>query len=224
MKPEDQEKLTRWIDGELEPAALEDLLARHPELRAEKKAAKEIGDSLRSEMESGERIPFPDFFNHQIQRAIEQERHPALRASAYEGMPSESFFSLFKLTRNLAAAALLVLLGVFIGSAIIDRGPDGTEIVTAYTPDPSVVAEVHYSADADATILLLEGLAAIPDDHDITKHHTASYRPGRGGLVTTLYSTNPGAPALVLVKGPGGSPTIYEVSGTPGTTAATATF
>ena len=211
MKPEDEEKITRWMDGELTDADVEDLLAAHPELNREKTAAQEMGDLLRRELEDGEDIPFPDFFNRQIQRHIEEEQELEERKKAYEGMPEESFFSWFTFSRNIAAAALLVLLGVFIGKAFFDSRTGASQIVNTYTPDPAVTATMYDSKPANATVLVLEGLSAIPSETPITGHQTASYMPDSGGLVPTLYSVNGTGPALVLVKDEQEIPTIYEV-------------
>ena len=212
MNPKDEERITRWIDGELDESEVEDLLAAHPELREAREAALETGRLLRKELETGDRIPFPDFFNRQVQRHIEDEQALEERKKAYAEIPEANFFSWFNFSRNLAGAALLVLIGVFIGKAFFDSRRLGSEIVYTYAPDPSVTATMDYNADANATVLLLDGLSAIPAAREITGHRTAGYIPRSGGLVPTLYSADNPRTAFVLVKDHRDVPTVREVA------------
>jgi hypothetical protein len=215
MNPKDEERITRWIDGELDESEIEDLLAAHPDLREAKEAALETGRLLRKELETGDRIPFPDFFNRQVQRHIEDEQALEERKKAYEEIPEADFFSWFTFTRNLAGAALLVLVGVFIGQAFQDSRSGGTEIVYTYVPDPAVTATMDYSADANATVLLLDGLSPIPAAREITGHRTAGYMPNPGGLLPTLYSADDSKTAFVLVKDHNDIPSVREVQVSP---------
>lgn len=200
MSPGDEERITRWIDGELDDAQIADFLASHPELRAERAAAHGVRDLLRRELESGGKMPFPDFFNRQIQRHIEEEAELEARRKAYTQIPQAGFFSWFTFTRNIAGAALLVLIGVFIGKAFFDSRAAGSQVVNTYAPDPSVAATLFYSKPANATVLVLDGLSAFPAAREITGHSTAGYTPRSGGLVPTLYSEDDAATAYVLVK------------------------
>ena len=70
---------------------------------------------------------------------------------------------------------------------------------------------MYDSKPANATVLVLEGLAAIPSDVPITGVQTASYTPHSGGAIPTLYSATGTGPALVLVKDERDVPTLYEV-------------
>ena len=212
MNPNDEEKITRWIDGELDESEVADLLEAHPELREAKEAALETGRLLRNELESGDKIPFPDFFNRQVLRHIEDEQALAERKKAYEDVPEATFFSWFSFTRNFAGAALLILIGVFIGKAFHDSQGGGSEIVYTYAPDPSVTATMAYNEDANATVLLLNGLNAIPSAREITGHQTAGYTPKPGGSVPTLFSANSDSrTAFVLIKDHRDIPIIREV-------------
>lgn len=211
MKPDDEQRITRWIDGELDDADVENLLAEYPELRQEKAAAREMRDLLRSELETGDKIPFPDFFNRQIQKHIEEEQELEARKKAYQAIPEKDFFSWFVFSRNMAAAALLVLLGVFIGKAFFDSRAGGSQIVDTYTPDPSVQAVQYFNSDANATVLELKGLEAIPADSPITGHRTANYVPDSNYGITTLFSSSSSEPSYLIVTDGNEVPTIYEV-------------
>jgi negative regulator of sigma E activity len=210
MNSSDEEKLTQWIDGEIDDAEVEELLAANPELRAEKEAARSLGKLLKGELKGGEEIPFPEFFNRQVHRFIEEERKIEEQQAAYADATEKTLFPWFHFWRNAAAAALLVLLGVFIGVAFFDSRETGSRIVSTYTPDPGVAAKLFYHDDAKATVLLLDGLQAIPASHEITGHQTANYRPGPGNYFSALFSTA-NEPALVLVKDGADIPHIYEV-------------
>ncbi len=211
MNPSDEEKLTRWIDGDLPDAEAEELLGRYPELRGEKEAAQKLAGLLKSELGKEQDIPFPDFFNHQIQRFIEEEKQSGAPHAAYGEATEKSLFPWFTFWRNLAAGAFLLLLGFFIGTAFLDTdGQEGSTVLSAYTPNPAVASKLFYSDAARATVLLLDGLQAIPASHTITGHDTANYRPGTSGMVPALYSVGKET-AYVLVKDEAQIPTVYEV-------------
>ena len=73
MKSEEEEKITQWIDGELDDDQVRDLLDAHPELNDLKSSTNKAGNLLRQELPLEEKLPYPDFFNHRIQQRLSEE-------------------------------------------------------------------------------------------------------------------------------------------------------
>ena len=210
MKASEEELITRWIDGELEDADVRELLEKYPELRKEKARADEMREMLQKELETGEKIPYPDFFNHQIRRRIEEEKTAVSTSKDYEEMSEKQLFPWFTLSRNVAALALLVLVGIFIAVAYFDVRDHGTKIVSTYTPSPGVEATAFYSDQANASVLMLDGLKELPASYEIKGQQAMSYDPSADGSSITLYSKNR-HPVLVLIMDRFQVPSIYEI-------------
>lgn len=175
----DEELITRWIDGELDPAEmaeLRELLEREPGLaeRAKVEAA-ELGETLRRELPSSLEPPYPDFFNSQIGKRIREGAAPPAAASP-AGEPF-SVWSWLKSPFTLGAAAAACLAFVFArggGGA----GDSPLPPITAYAPDPMVtVAKAEFDEDAGATVILLTGLPRIPDSVEVTGRTIATHVP-----------------------------------------------
>lgn len=194
LNPSDEERITRWIDGELEDAEVEDLLAANPELRGAKAKAGELGNLLRKELDNGEKIPYPDFFNHQLMKHIEDEDQAAAAAGAgpeaYRDLPSGAFFPFLRLSRKLAAYGFLLVLAGFIAWVVFSPGATGSQIVSTYTPNPDIEAKTFYSDEAEATVLLLEGLTEIPAQQEIRGVQLVAYTPSRKTAAVTLSSAD----------------------------------
>lgn len=216
MKTEEEEKLTRWIDGELEDDQVRDLLETHPELIELKKSATESSQLLRQELPLEETIPYPDFFNHRIQQRLQENEKTAAEPTV-TSLKEESqflpFFTRSRLFAGLAFAALAV--GLIVHSIL---GPDPiessvhTEIVDTYTPNPNVIASSHYDSDAQATIILLEGLEEIPADIKVSGIFPRSYQPDAALATTTLRSKDNNKVLVILENDHYGRPNIRTAS------------
>lgn len=172
MNP-DETKLALWLDDELqgeEFAAFEAWAgsqAQQIAARAEVRRWRElIGTALAAEQEP----PYPDFFNRRVVRAIrESTPEPAV--------VSKRRFSWQTLRLPLAACAGMVLafwLGVKTqsGPPEVDVAGVPREIAVepfVYTPESGVEAERFGSLDAAATVIVLSGVAAIPDATDFSE-------------------------------------------------------
>ena len=60
LNDEDEQRITRWIDGELSDNDVADLLSAHPELADEKKNASALGDLLRQELQPDREADVPE--------------------------------------------------------------------------------------------------------------------------------------------------------------------
>lgn len=172
--PDHTERITRWLDGAMsddEKAAFQEEMQADPALRTEVSAMAELGAGIRAHASLEKPVPNADFFNSQIRERIssllriDEQRKSSSRAAA-------SWFAWLRTPWALAGAAAVLALGWFI--ALSEDRPQ-TQVVSLYVPNPAVKASVNYNAAADATVLTLDGLSALPDDKPISGlqvHHT----------------------------------------------------
>ena len=179
-----QQRLTRWIDGELDGDELrefEQALADDPQLAAAKAEAESLRQLLQSEMPDRD-IPNPEFFNSQIQRRIADESADTTRSPPPAS--NSGILSWFLSPFTLASAATVIALGLFALSQLPGGKPstDHTSVASTYTPDKAIDARDFYSAAADATVIVLDGLSALPDSTEIKGQNIVSAGPGLDGL------------------------------------------
>lgn len=211
LNEEDEQRITRWIDGELSDSDVADLLSAHPELADEKNNASALGDLLRQELQPDREadVPHADFFSHRLrQRILEDEAETARAGGDSVSLREEAqILPLFTRMRYAAGIAFLVMLvsiisyGLFSSSSAI-----GSEVVSTYTPDPSVAATTRYSAAADATIIQLEGIPEVPVDQSIAGVSPGSYQPCGDFGRTILTDHDNGHPLLALAIDGNGRP------------------
>lgn len=200
MKPTDNEELlARWLDGELnevERAAFEARLAADPSLRAEAEAMKEISTALHQGFQRQVEVPHADFFNSQIQQRIDELRRDEARAKPEtEALPAGLFgwFAKKWLVAGAAAACLLL--------AVMQLGQSGnaTVVLSTYAPNGGVLTNTFHSDAADATVLMLDGLAALPADRKLVGYQVHRSETDQAVAMTTLFD-NAGSVLLVLAK------------------------
>ncbi len=179
-----QELLTRWIDGELDGQELRDFeaaAAADPQLAEAKAEAENLRRLLRADMPEGREIPNPDFFNRQIQHRIDVDAAPSSTPVPAAAAPvGGGILSWFLSPFTLASAAAVVLLGLFTLSQINNEGgvTTHTSVASTYTPDKDIAASHFYSDEADATVIMLDGLAALPDSTELRGQNIVSTAPG----------------------------------------------
>jgi hypothetical protein len=117
---------------------------------------------------SDEEPPYPDFFNHRIQKAI-HELQPA------PVMAARQRFSIRTWLMPLAACAGMVLAFLLGTKQASQPEIDVTGAPRAipvepiiYTPEKGVEAEWFSSSAAMATVIVLNGVQAIPDSTDFS--------------------------------------------------------
>jgi negative regulator of sigma E activity len=215
FSPDDEARITRWIDGELDDDAVADLLSAHPELAAEKSRAHQLGDLLHSELapEREKDVPYADFFSHRVrQRILEDDEEENVPASTSATLKDEAtYLPLFTRLRYAAGMAFVVMLVGIVGYALFTPSSGsafGSEVVSTYTPDPNVTATTRYDSEAGATIIDLEGLAEIPVDHSIAGVFPGSYQPCGDFGRTILTDPANGQPLLALAIDSSGRPEI----------------
>jgi anti-sigma factor RsiW len=200
MKPTDNEELlARWLDGELnetERTAFEAQLEHDPSLRAEAEAMKQVSAALHQGFQRQVEVPHADFFNSQIQQRIDELRREESQASPAREAASEGLFGWFakKWIIAGAAAACLVVAAMQIGQT-----GNATVVLSTYAPNNSVHANTYHSDDADATVLMLDGLAAVPADRKLVGFQVHHSETDQEVAMTTLFD-DAGSVLLVLAK------------------------
>lgn len=196
MKTTDEHLLGRWLDGELDPAEqvrFEAMMAADPLLREEAESLRKLGDSLRAHVTMERPVPNADFFNSQIQQRIAEAQRAEERVQAAD-VPATSWLSWLRMPWAIGAAALLTL-----GVWMLQGDKPQTQILSLYAPKAGVQATSFHSDEANATVLMLDGLDSIPADKDIvgiTVHHSES---DPEVATTTLFGEN-GEVLLVMTK------------------------
>lgn len=169
----DETKLALWLDDELqgeEFAAFEAWAGSQPKQIAARAEVRRWRELIAAALPAAEEPPYPDFFNRRVARAIcAPIPEPAVVAKRR--------FSWQTLRLPLAACAGMVLafwLGVKTQSRPSEVGIAGVPSAIpveplVYTPQSGVEAERFGSLDAAATVIVLNGVAAIPDATDFSE-------------------------------------------------------
>lgn len=171
----DDTRLALWLEDELhgeELAAFEQWVAGRPELLEERAKARNWHEMMAATLPAAVEPPYPDFFNSRVAQGIrELQTMPAAAAKTPQSFSWRSWFM------PLTACAGMVL-AFWLGGK---KQPGAIEIdVTGapraipvdpipYVPEIGVEAEWFVSADASATVIVLSGVSAIPDDTDFSE-------------------------------------------------------
>jgi anti-sigma factor RsiW len=185
----DEQELARWIDGEMtavETTAFEARLSNEPALRGEADMLRSLHDALKQGFPVIESMPNGDFFNHQIMEQLRQETAP--RAAA-ETAPSilSIVFSWFNSPLRLAIPALLAVAALQVTWM---QPKAETVVLSTYAPMTGVQASTYHSPEADATVLILDGLTAIPDDKPMVGYRIERSETDHAVATTTMYSAS----------------------------------
>lgn len=181
----DETTLALWLDDELqgaELAAAEAWLTNDPEMIAAREETRRWRAMMAEAIPSDEEPPYPEFFNGRIARAI---REPAPESATTRRVSWNAALLPLAACAGMAFTFLLGMRASGPGAA----GPDLVEIDVSgapraipvnpiiYTPEDGVSAEWFASSEASATIIVLDGVSAIPDSMDFSA--TASIQPWR---------------------------------------------
>lgn len=167
----DETTLALWLDDELtgaELAAVEEWALNQPEQIAARDEVRRWRATMAAAIPAAEEPPYPEFFNSRIMREIREGTPKPL-------IVAERSFSWRSWVMPLAACAGMVLafaIGRKSGSAPdydVANAPRAIPVEpVVYTPESGVNAEWFASTKASATVIVLKGLAAIPDTLDLS--------------------------------------------------------
>lgn len=171
----DDAKLALWLDDELhgeELAEVEAWAGRNPEHLAAREEVRRWRAMIAASVPASEEPPYAELFNGRIANAIREPSPESVIA-----MPARGF-RLRSILMPLAACAGMVI-AFWLGGKTQSHVPeiDVTGAPKAipvepivYTPEGGVEAEWFASDDASATVIVLNGVDAIPDATDFSKN------------------------------------------------------
>jgi hypothetical protein len=173
----DEELLALWVDDALDgpPAAeIEAWAAARPEWLERREVARRLTPVLRSGLATAD-LPYPEFFNARIAREIAREAGGAVSPMAVR---PGSLWRWFLPATAVAGMVLCFWAGTKMVGAPADAAPGPVAAAPApylYTPEKGVKAAYFASEPADAMVIVLDGVAAIPDSFEVPE--TAAVRP-----------------------------------------------
>jgi anti-sigma factor RsiW len=175
MSP-DETKLALWLDDELEAAelaAFEKRVSDQPAHLAAREEVRKLRRLISAAVPASEEPPYPEFFNQRVASAI--RRQVTVPADMPAGRLRQSSRAWFMPLAACAGMALAFWLGTTRG----DRAVAEIDVTGApkaipvepilYTPEKGVHAEWFASQDASATVIVLNGVEAIPDSTDFSE-------------------------------------------------------
>ena len=210
MKPPSEDHdLIRWLDGEMtdsEIAAFEARLKDDPLLSKEADELRALSTGIREHLPSEMKVPHADFFNSQIQVRIAQMD---LDESRRKGSGNQSLtVTLLTWLRHpwfaTAGAVALAILG-FVLMRPETQSSGHSLILSSYTPGLGVEASTYHNIEADATVLMLDGLEDVPADRKISGLSVHSSDNQSKVATTTLFDAT-GSPLLVISRDAVGHP------------------
>ena len=172
----DEIKMAMWLDDELygeELAAFEAAAKNQPEMTAAREEVRRWRALMVAAVPAAVDPPYPDFFNARVERAI---RVPVAVEPA--AMPKRQWWFFRQSVLVPMAACAGMAFTFWLGTQTNRRtnmGGNGASSRTVvvepavYTPDDGVEAKRFASSPASATVIVLSGVDAIPDDTDFSK-------------------------------------------------------
>lgn len=167
----DETTLALWLDDELtgaEQAAVEAWAMEHPEQLAAREEIRRWRATISAVIPASEEPPYPDFFNSKVLQAIrEQTPKPAVPVN------KPVFWKTWLMPMAACAGmALTFWVGTKTHSTPeydVAGAPKAIPVEPViYTPENGVNAELFASKEASATVVVLNGVTAIPDATDFS--------------------------------------------------------
>ncbi|MEM9081140.1 MAG: hypothetical protein AAGC74_10660 [Verrucomicrobiota bacterium] len=182
-----EELIVRWMDDELAAAdvpELEELLEAEPELREMRDGFSSFRSGLKEVYAREEEMPYGDFFETRLKRAI-QDSEVREKVGGLKGGVGE-WFRWWLAPVGAGALALAFL----AGAKLSPNRADGSFVAlkaatTVYTPEGGVSANFVEVEEAGASVILLEGLQAIPDSTDLMASVRETSESGSGVHLVT---------------------------------------
>lgn len=165
----DEELLALWVDDALEGAAAAEIDAwasAQPEWLERREQARLVRPWLASGLPAVEEPPYAEFFNARIAREVARESRGAVAPSYGAGR----FWRWFLPATAVAGMMICFWAGTRLAPAPLVTAPEPVPEMTApylYTPEKGVKAAYFSSEPAEAMVIVLDGVAAIPDSFEI---------------------------------------------------------
>jgi len=169
----DETHLALWLDDELEGTELAEMdawAAEKPDQLAAREELRSFRAMMMENVPASIEPPFPDFFLSRVNQGIRDIRLAEEKAVAPVAAPARSFWRSWLMP---AAACAGMVFAFGIGKQ--NREPAQKLAVVpslapaVYTPEEGVDAEWFSSSNAGATVIVLQGVSAIPDSTDFSE-------------------------------------------------------
>lgn len=168
----DEATLALWLDDELtgaELAAVEAWAAGQPDQLAARDEIRNWRKTIATALPASEEPPYPDFFNSRVMQAIRDESPVIVPVR-------KKSFSFASWLMPLGACAGMML-AFWVGKTSqttteydVANAPRAIPVdPVLYTPESGVNAEWFASSKASANVIVLNGVAAIPDATDFSE-------------------------------------------------------
>jgi hypothetical protein len=175
----DEVKLALWLDDELhgeELEAFEKWVADQPGHLAAREESREWRKMMNAALPASEEPPYPDFFNSRLAKAI----HELNATPAGKSAPAFSWRSWL-----MPVTACAGMVAAFWMGGTLKQPPPTPMVITpvsekkplVYLPEKGVAADWFRSEEASATVIVLQGVSAIPDSTDF---FSTAYIPMQG--------------------------------------------
>ncbi len=171
MNP-DEITLARWLDDELsgqEHSDMEAWASRNPEQLEAREELRNLRKVLQDNLVASEEPPYSDFFMTRLHQGIRDVEKGKAIAEPNGG--SRVMKSLWSAWLMPLAACAGVVLAFVIGRQTGTQDVVAKENITVpvlYTPEEGVAAEWVPQGSANASVIVLQGVAAIPDATDFS--------------------------------------------------------
>ena len=84
-------------------------------------------------------------------------------------------------------------------------------VAGVYVPVENVTADVYIDEDAEATVIMFDGLEEVPAEREVKPFSIASYEPGEGGKSVLFAANDPQKALYVMHRSGNGAPVIHEL-------------
>ena len=167
----DETRLAQWLDDELTGTDLTEMdawAATRPEQLAAREDLRSFRNMMATNLPASQEPPYPDFFLSRVNQGIRD-----LQADGASTKTAATALSFWKSWMMPIAACAGMVLAFGIGkrsseaSNVLTVVPAATPVV--YTPEEGVDAEWFASSGAGANVIVLQGVAAIPDSTDFSE-------------------------------------------------------
>ena len=167
----DETRLAQWLDDELTGTDLTEMdawAATRPEQLAAREDLRSFRNMMATNLPASQEPPYPDFFLSRVNQGIRD-----LQADGAPTKTAAAALSFWKSWMMPIAACAGMVLAFGIGKRS-SEAPSALTVVPAatpvvYTPEEGVDAEWFASSGAGANVIVLEGVAAIPDSTDFSE-------------------------------------------------------
>jgi hypothetical protein len=170
----DETRLALWLDDELsgdEHAEMEAWAITQPEQLAAREELRSYRKAMAATIPASEEPPYSDFFLSRVNQGIRDLK--VVEAPVSQTSAPVSFWKSW-LMPAAACAGMILAFGVGRNSGepdqVVKWKPSPMNVTpVVYTPEEGVEAQWFASNKASATVIVLEGVTAIPDSVDFSQ-------------------------------------------------------